>query len=295
MGCLMMSSFLWMNFCFFLYHNSDTNSYLAFLLGYAGTMNMIGGCGQVSGLAIGNIVMDLLMTIVIMASFDMIFQKDTAANMAQNQFKKAWKMIKDSLNDLTNPSFGTIEFGGGRLLGALSLAETFGALADAEARWHRTPWRSQTFKDSIASAVRIRYILTGMKCAAAGGSSSCPKPETLLALQNCAGWEAVAKRPIWKMDQVDRLLLILGHEKEGTHQEFKQAEHEVRTDSRVRVFPDLVSAVTSQANQHPLLRNADNSDSLETDPAARQSYIIGALAAILNEVRALESAIIFEG
>merc|ERR1711957_576207 len=92
MGMLMLSSFLWMNFTFFLYHNSDTNCYLAFLLGYAGTMNMIGGCGMVSGLAIGNIVMDLLMTIVIMASFDMLFQKDTAAHMAQKQFTKAWTM-----------------------------------------------------------------------------------------------------------------------------------------------------------------------------------------------------------
>jgi len=297
MGMLMLSSFLWMNFCFFLYHNSDTNSYLAFLLGYAGTMNMIGGCGQVSGLAIGNIVMDLLMTIVIMASFDLIFQKDTAANMAHKQFTKAWNMTKKSLNKLTDPTHPTIDFGGGALLAELSKAEMLGGLAEAEARWHRTPWRVRTFRDACASAVRIRYILTGMKCAAAGGSVQCDKPETLLALENTEGWDAVASRPIQKMDQVDKLLVILRHEVQGPHGAYMQAENEVKDGSKSRIFPSLVAKVAANANSNRVLMEANRgeSESLETNPAARQSYLLGALAALLNEVRSLESQIIFEG
>merc|ERR1719428_1581766 len=78
-----------MNFTFFLYHNSDVNSYLAFLLGYAGTMNMVAPCGWKGNISVGGIVMDLLMTIVIMTVMDMLFAKDTAAHMAQDSFQIA--------------------------------------------------------------------------------------------------------------------------------------------------------------------------------------------------------------
>merc|ERR1740117_81213 len=257
---------------------------------------------MVSGLAIGNIVMDLLMTIVIVASFDMLFQKDTAANMARTQFTLAWKMTKDSLNKVTDPNYPTIDFGGGKLLGAITLAESMGALADAEARWHRTPWRGNTFKSACASAVRIRYILTGMKAAAAGerdaAATKVDKPETLLQLQNIDGWAAVKNRPIVKMDQVDQLLVILGHEISGTNTGYKTAEDEVKVGSKSRVFGGLVAKVAANANSNKVLMDSARgmtSSSLESDAAARQSYLLGALSALLNEVRALESQIIFEG
>jgi len=293
-GSLMVSVFLWMNFCFFLYHNSDTNSYLAFLLGYCGTMNMIGGCGMVSNLAIGSTVMDLLMTIVIMAAFDMIFQRETAASMAHRQVTKTADRIRNSLKELVDPNYPTIDFGGGALLGQISLAETMGGMAEAEARWSRTPWRKATFQAVIASLTRIRYIMTGMKCAAAGGSVSKNKPETLLALLSCPGWSSVASRPTLKFDQVNRLMVILRHETEGSLQEYKDTEMEIRHHGPVKL-PGLIDAVCAQANAHPLLRNADTSDSLETDPAARQSYLIGGIAAVMEELRFLESQIIYEG
>jgi len=294
MGSLMVSVFVWMNFCFFLYHNSDTNSYLAFLLGYCGTMNMIGGCGQVSGLAIGNTVMDLLMTIVIMAAFDIIFQKETAARMAHRQITKAVGCVNDSLRKLVDPNYPSIDFGGGTLLGTIALAETMGVMAEAEARWSRTPWRTASFKAACASLVRIRFILTGMKCAAAAGSVSKNKPETLLALLSCPGWDAVAARPHLKFDQVTRLLVILTHETEGTLQSYKDAEMEIRHHGHV-FLPELIDTVCAQANKHPLLCNVDTSDSLETDPAARQSYLLGGIAAVMEELRFLESQIIYEG
>lgn len=293
-GSLMVAVFLWMNFCFFLYHNSDTNSYLAFLLGYCGTMNMIGGCGQVSGLAIGNTVMDLLMTIVIMAAFDMIFQRETAGKMAHRQITKAVTNCKESLRNLLDPNYPTIDFGGGALLGTIGLAETMGGMAEAEARWSRTPWRTATFRASCASLVRIRYIITGMKCAAAGEERTKEKPQTLLALLSLPGWDEVASRPTLKFDQVNRLLAILVHDTEGTLQEYKDTEMEIRHHGHV-MLPDMIDRVCAQANTHPLLRNPDTSDSLETDPAARQSYILGGIAAVMEELRFLESQIIYEG
>merc|ERR1719428_1219302 len=99
-----------MNFTFFLYHNSDVNSYLAFLLGYAGTMNMVAPCGWKGNISVGGIVMDLLMTIVIMTVMDMIFAKDTAAHMAQDAFKTAWQAIKDSLSELMDVRVKDIKF-----------------------------------------------------------------------------------------------------------------------------------------------------------------------------------------
>lgn len=294
-GSLMVSVFLWMNFCFFLYHNSDTNSYLAFLLGYCGTMNMIGGCGQVSGLAIGNTVMDLLMTIVIMAVFDLIFQRETAASMAHRQINKALDTVKLSLAQLMDPNYPTIDFGTTqKFIGAISLAETMGGMAEAEARWSRTPWRAATFQASTASLVRIRYIMTGIKCAAAGGSTSKNKPETLLALENLPGWSSVGQRPADRCDQVKRLLVILKHETEGTLQEYKDVEMEIRKHDKV-LLPGFIDTVCVQANSHPLLRNPDTSDSLELDPAARQSYLLGGIAAVMEELRQMESQIIVEG
>jgi predicted membrane protein len=297
MGVMMTAIFVWMNFTFFLYHNSDANSYLAFLLGYAGTMNMIHGCGMKEKMNIGYAVMDLLMTIVIMTVMDYLFARETAAKMAQEAFFKAWASIKTSLVELMDPNFPDIAFRENAILGQIATASTLGGLADQEARWSRVPWRGKTFSAAVDAASRIRFILTGMKTAAAGGNSPKPKPQTLLALSTVAGWSEVKDRPVYRLNQVEKLLVILDHEDEGPCEKYLQAEEEI--SSSARTFEQKVLAMTQNANKNDALKQlADASgdvDSLEQDPASRQSYLLAACSALIEETQTVASAIVYEG
>lgn len=61
------------------------------------------------------------------------------------------------------------------------------------------------------------------------------------------------------------------------------------------IFGKQVQSVTDNANKHELLKKPTTEGTLEQDPAARQSYLLGALIAIVREIRALQSVIIYEG
>jgi len=296
MGALMVAVLFWMTFTFFIYHNSPTNSYFAFLLGYAGTMGMISGCGQVSGFTIAHTIMDLLMTIVIMATLDLLFEKETAASSAHKALLKAWISIKTSIEELLDPSVPNIHFHQGKILGELDHAANLGVLAENEARWGRTPWRAKTFDDALNTATRIRYILTGMKCAAAGGTQAVEKPAAMRALMQLEGWEAASQRPVLKMTQVQEMLVILRHEVDGMCEDYQRAEIEVKQSIR-HVFEDLLYKVVDDANRDPLLMVAASdaeSETLEGDPAARQSYLVVSLRAIIEECRLVQSKIILD-
>lgn len=225
-----------------------------------------------------------------------MFEKETAASRAHSALVKAWASIKNAIDELLDSSVPDIRFHQGRILGELSHAESLGVLAEEEARWGRTPWRAKTFNDALDAATRIRYILTGMKCAAAGGTQAVEKPAAMRALMQLEGWEPAAQRPIFKMQQVQDMFVILRHEVDGVCEEYQRAETEVKRSFR-HVFEDLLYKVVDDANRDPLLMVAASeaeSETLEGDPASRQSYLVVSLRAIIEECRLVQSQIMFD-
>lgn len=63
------------------------------------------------------------------------------------------------------------------------------------------------------------------------------------------------------------------------------------------VFEDLLYKIVDDANRDPLLMVAASdaeSETLEGDPAARQSYLVVSLRAIIEECRVVQSKIILD-
>jgi hypothetical protein len=288
--------FIMVCFTFFLYMNSTVNSYLAFLLVYYSTGRMIQGCGLGGGLSLGTVVLNLLITIIVMTVIDTIFQKGTASELAVEALMKGWNDIKSQVEDLHNPDNKTITFRTSETLSQLTLAEALGGFADQEPRWSKTPWRAGTFNKAVATAFDIRYILTGMHLAAAGGDNSpgSEKSEKMMAALQLEKFCDLTGRPTKRIDQTMALLAILSHETEQPCEKYEAAEVEVMKTFR-RQYGTLMDEVIVMANNDPKIMISDTSDSLETDHAAQISYQLAAIDALIQAVRDLEGEIIFEG
>jgi len=288
--------FIMVNFTFFLYMNSKENSYLAFLLVYYSTGRMIQGCGLKDSLSLGTVVLNLLITIIVMTIVDTIFQKGTASELAVNALMKGWADLKSQISDLHDPAKDTIVFKTSEMKNHLLLAQALGGFADQEPRWSKTAWRAGTFNKSIAAAINVRYILTGMYLAAAGGDCApgSQKGAKLKAALQLEKFFEMACRPIKRIDQTTALLCILSHETEQACVEYDAAEAEVMKTFR-RPYGKLLDEVIDMANKDVNIMIADMSDSLETDHAAQICYQLAAIDALINVVRDLEGEIIFEG
>jgi len=288
--------FIMVCFTFFLYMNSTTNSYLAFLLVYYSTGRMIQGCGKGSGLSLGTVVLNLLITIIVMTVVDTCFQKGTAAEMATKALMDGWSDIKQQIVDLHDPDKKQIVFKTSETLGQLSLAQALGGFADQEPRWSKTAWRAGTFNKAVNTAFDVRYILTGMHLAASGGDNApgTAKSAKLLAALQLEKFCDLTSRPIKRIDQTMDLLQILSHDSEQPCDKYEAAEAEVMKTFR-RKYGALMDEVIDMANKDVNIMIPDTSDSLETDHAAQISYQLAAIDALIQSVRDLEGEIIFEG
>jgi len=78
-----------------------------------------------------------------------------------------------------------------------------GGFADQEPRWSKTPWRAGTFNKAVATAFDVRYILTGMHLAAAGGDNSpdSTKSEKMMAALQLEKFCDLTSRPTKRIDQ----------------------------------------------------------------------------------------------
>lgn len=288
--------FVMVCFTFFLYMNSTVNSYLAFLLVYYSTGRMIQGCGLGSGLSLGAVVLNLLITIIVMTIVDTIFQKGTASELAVEALLVGWDDIKNQVRDLHSPTKKEIVFRTSETLSQLTLAQALGGFADQEPRWSKTPWRAGTFNKAVATAFDVRYILTGMHLAAAGGDNSpdSTKSEKMMAALQLEKFCDLTSRPTKRIDQTVALLTILSHETEQPCEAYEAAEVEVMKTFR-RQYGALMDEVIAMANKDVKIMIPDTSDSLETDHAAQISYQLAAIDALIQAVRDLEGEIIFEG
>lgn len=288
--------FIMVCFTFFLYMNSTVNSYLAFLLVYYSTGRMIQGCGLGGGLSLGTVVLNLLITIIVMTVVDTVFQKGTASELAVEALMKGWNDIRTQVEDLHNPDKKEITFRTTETLSQLTLAQALGGFADQEPRWSKTPWRAGTFNKAVATAFDVRYILTGMHLAAAGGDNTpgSVKSEKMMAALQLEKFCHLTSRPTGRIEQTMALLTILAHETEQPCENYEAAEKEVMKTFR-RQYGTLMDEVIAMANRDVKIMIPDTSDSLETDHAAQISYQLAAIDALIQAVRDLEGEIIFEG
>lgn len=313
LGCVLFF-FVWTTF--FFYMNSKTNAYMAFLLMYNATMQMIVGCdAENPQVFLRPIVLDVMITIIVMTVVDAWFERHKASTLANHQIVEAFQIINKQTVHLFDSEKHASPIGGGKLASCLAKACAYGDFAVEEARWHRTPWRKETFYLALNTARQLRYLLHGMHTVAhVHGNNIAESRKDFKSKPLCESlrMEAVQKhllhQPERRLAHVIQLLSILEHDKEGPCLEFEESQYQVNKEFR-HYHNETLTLALAEAEEKTIIgcfekdgerdiRREDlraaqaTSKSLELDHVAQISYELAAGRTMVRMVRELMNSII---
>lgn len=285
--------FLWLAITLFIYNNSSTNAGLGFLLAYFGNSALLRGCGHVdaSG-AFRNMVVGLIITVVFMLVIDHFFQTEVASQVAHGKLSDSMDAVAKSLEKAFDPTLPKVEFAG-KISTALGQATAWGALADAEPRFDKIPWRHATFEAALRSGNKILCIVNGLKRALVGTSPDSTKSNAMLQCASNEKFKECTTRPKVRIDQCKQLLQILIHEEEGRPNDIEANKNAIKkegTGKFAKYTEDAITALNNLSFQMP-----SKESSLEDDFACQMSYQFLALREIVGECRMIAGAVIEQG
>lgn len=292
--------FVWTTF--FFYMNSSVNAYVAFLLMYKSTMQLIVGCGVgIGNVRLKPIIIELMITIFIMSVVDAFFEKQPATKLAAAELKEACKVISSQIIHLFDADKSTAPIGGGKLIYHLNKAEAYASFAESEPRWHKTAWRQDTFTSVLATCREIRYLLDGMKVVAflhGEEITAAKKDHKADKLRDCLKVDSVQVHmmhtPDRRIRQVLSLLAILDHDTDGKDPGYDDAQYQVTKDVGHDFDANLMKAI-QDCNENELLQYFHDQaapKSLELDHVCQISYELAAGRTMVHMLRTMLNGVI---
>lgn len=197
-----------------------------------------------------------------------------------------------------NPDKPKVNVPKGELASALANAEKMCSYAEQEPRWHKTPWRLATFKQSLQTGFEVRFILHGMHSVAGcsgdtiENASQDTKPEKLLmALRIKEVKSTICDRPMVRIRYINELMAVFDQERDQKSKEFLEAEEHVVRDFRHTYRGNLEAAIAA-CNKDGRLSISSMAETLECDHVAQISFQLAAARTVVDMVRSLADDII---
>jgi hypothetical protein len=215
--------FFWLITTLFTYYHAVDFSGVACLLAAFGAAGVLRGCSN-DPYDPGNVthmISNTVLGVTFMTLVDQIFTLKAPSLYAKEALVTAWESYSGAMHSLFNKDHPNVRKHAGGVFAKIDAAAGASALANAEPRIWKTPFKHGLFMDVVQHCHELRCSLSCMECtSAASGKDDTPKAEFLTKMYELKSFMVTKGDFEDYVVKIEQILDIFEHE---TDQNFHEA------------------------------------------------------------------------